>query len=314
MNKIAFIFPGQGAQYSEMGKEFYENFEISKNIFDKSNEVLGFDLKNICFENPDNMLNLTKITQPAILTVSVAILEVLKQYNIKPDATAGLSLGEYSALVCSKSLDFETAVKLVHKRGTYMQEAVPVGVGSMAAIIGLNREGVIDLCNEVSKFGIIEPANFNCPTQIVIGGESKAIDIACEKAIDFGAKRAVKLSVSAPFHTSMLKPAGDRLKEDLDNINFKELEIPVIANVTGEYINNPNSVRKLLEMQVSNSVLWEDSVKKMINDGIDTFIEIGPGKTLCSFIKKIDRSVTSYNIENIKTLEKVLQKLEVDFK
>ena len=313
MNKIAFVFPGQGAQYTEMGKEFYENFEISKNIFDKSNEVLDFDLKNICFENPDNKLNLTKITQPAILTVSIAILEVLKQYNIKPEVTAGLSLGEYSALVCSNSLNFETAVNLVHKRGTYMQEAVPVGVGSMAAIIGLSREGVLDLCSEVSKFGIIEPANFNCPTQIVIGGETEAIDIACEKAVDFGAKRAIKLSVSAPFHTSMLKPAGNRLKEDLGNINFKELKIPVVANVTGEYINNPNSIKKLLEMQVSSSVLWEDSVKKMIDDGIDTFIEIGPGKTLCSFIKKIDKSVTSYNIENIKTLEKVLQKLEVDF-
>lgn len=313
MNKIAFVFPGQGAQYTEMGKEFYDNFEISKNIFDKSNEILGFDLKSICFNNPDNKLNLTKITQPAILTVSIAILEVLKQYNIKPDVTAGLSLGEYSSLVCAKSMDFETAVKLVYKRGTYMQEAVPVGKGAMAALIGLNRKDVLNLCSEVSKFGIIEPANFNCPSQIVIGGESKTIDIACEKAVDFGAKRAVKLAVSAPFHTSMLKPAGNRLKNDLDNINFKELEIPVVANVTGEYITDKNSINKLLEMQVYNPVLWEDSIKKMIDNGVDTFIEIGPGKTLCSFIKKIDKSVTSYNIENIKTLEKVLKKLEVDF-
>ncbi len=313
MNKIAFVFPGQGAQYTEMGKEFYDNFEISKNIFDKSNEILGFDLKSICFNNPDNKLNLTKITQPAILTVSIAILEVLKQYNIKPDVTAGLSLGEYSSLVCAKSMDFETAVKLVYKRGTYMQEAVPVGKGAMAALIGLNRKDVLNLCSEVSKFGIIEPANFNCPSQIVIGGETKTIDIACEKAVDFGAKRAVKLAVSAPFHTSMLKPAGNRLKNDLDNINFKELEIPVVANVTGEYITDKNSINKLLEMQVYNPVLWEDSIKKMIDNGVDTFIEIGPGKTLCSFIKKIDKSVTSYNIENIKTLEKVLKKLEVDF-
>lgn len=313
MSKIAFIFPGQGSQYVEMGKEFYEKFEESKEIFEIANNALGFNLIDICFNDSENKLNLTKITQPAILTVSVAILEALKKYNITPSATAGLSLGEYSALVCSGSLDFETAVKLVHKRGSYMQEAVPVGVGGMVALIGMDRENVIKMCEDLSKtHGILEPANFNCPGQIVLGGEMKAIDEACEKAAEYGAKRAVKLAVSAPFHTSMLKPAGDKLKEDLANIEFKGLQLPVIANVTSEYIADENEIASLLEKQVYNSILWEDSIRRLINDGFDTFIEIGPGKSLCGFMKKIDKSVNSYNIENIKTLEKVISKLEVN--
>lgn len=314
MSKIAFIFPGQGSQYVEMGKEFYEKFNESKEIFEIANNVLGFDLIDICFNDSENKLNLTKITQPAILTVSVAILEALKKYNITPSATAGLSLGEYSALVCSGSLDYGTAVKLVHKRGTYMQEAVPIGVGGMVALIGMDRENVIKMCDDISRtHGILEPANFNCPAQIVVGGEMKAIDEVCEKASEYGAKRAVKLAVSAPFHTSMLKPAGDKLKKDLANIEFKDLQLPVIANVTSEYISNENEIASLLEKQVYNSILWEDSIRRLINDGYDTFIEIGPGKSLCGFMKKIDKSVKAYNIENIKTLENVLSKLEVNY-
>lgn len=309
MGKVAFIFSGQGAQYVGMGKEIVENFDVAKETFELANEALPFDLNKLILEGPQDELNKTEITQPAILTTSIAILKVLEEKGIKPDVVAGLSLGEYSALVCSKVLGFREAVALVNKRGKYMQEAVPQGKGTMAAIMGLDSEAIEEVCKEASKDGIVEPANFNCPGQVVIGGEIKAIKSACEIALSKGAKRAKELSVSAPFHTSMLEPAKIKLSEELKNIELNDIEIPIITNVTADYVSNKDEIKDLLARQVVSSVLWEDSIKKMISDGVDTFIEIGPGKVLSSFVKKVDRKLNILNVEDISSLEKALKAL-----
>lgn len=308
MSKIAFVFPGQGAQYSGMGKDFYESFMESREIFERANEALGFDITRLCFEGPDNKLSETKITQPAILTVCMAIFELIKKNkHNKPIVMGGLSLGEYSALTAADAIDFETAVKLVYKRGNYMQNAVPLGEGGMAALMGCSNEDAVKLCQHVSEnFGLLEPANFNCPGQIVVGGKLSAVDHAINEAKKFNIKRCVKLQVSAPFHTSMLKPAGDRLKEDLDKIKFKKPSYDVISNVDSNYYKNEDEIAIKLEKQVYSPVRWEECVRKMIADGVDTFIEIGPGKTLCSFIRKIDKSVNFMNIENLNSLEKIM--------
>ena len=308
MNKTAFVFPGQGAQYAGMGKDFYDSFIESKEIFERANEALGFDIAKLCFEGPDEKLSETKITQPAILTVCMAIYEVFKKNNLNtPMVMGGLSLGEYSALTASDALDFETAVKLVYKRGNYMQNAVPLGEGGMAALLGCTDEEAIDFCQHVTEnCGLLEPANFNCPGQIVVGGKLSAVDYAIKEARKFNIKRSVKLQVSAPFHTSMLKPAGDKLKEDLMKINFKKPSCDVISNVDTNYYENASEIALKLEKQVYNPVKWEACVRKMIADGVDTFVEIGPGKSLCGFIKKIDKSVNFMNIENLSSLEKVM--------
>ncbi|WDV45509.1 ACP S-malonyltransferase [Clostridiaceae bacterium M8S5] len=310
MGKIAFIFSGQGAQYSGMGKEFYENYEESKNIYERASKVLGYDIAKMCIEGTQEELNKTENTQPAILTTSVAILEILKKKGIKADVVAGLSLGEYSALVASESLEFEEAVSLVRKRGKYMQEAVPQGKGTMAAIIGLDKDDVNKICEDVKEIGIAEISNLNCPGQIVIGGETESILKAMELSKEAGAKKVIQLKVSAPFHTSMLKPASDKLNEELENVEIKELKLPVVSNVTADYVIDKNNVKELLTKQVMKSVLWEDSIKKMIKDGVDTFIEIGPGNVLKGFNRKIDKKVTSLNIEDIKSLNKTIEKLE----
>ena len=303
MGKLAFIFPGQGAQYVGMGKDIAEKYEKANAIFDEASEVLGFDIKKMIFEGSEEDLKITENTQPAILTTSIACMQPLLEMGIKPDVTAGLSIGEYSALVAAGAFPFKDAVRLVRKRGKYMQEAVPLGVGTMAAIIGLESNDVINACKEASYDGIVEPANFNCPGQIVIAGEIKAVDKAIEICNQKGAKRAVKLQVSAPFHCSMMKPAGEKLALELDNVKINNLSIPVVSNVTAQYVTDSNIIKELLIKQVSSSVLWEDSVRTMINDGVDTFVEIGPGKTLTGFIRRISKTVKTYNIENLETLD-----------
>ncbi|WP_313339129.1 ACP S-malonyltransferase [Sedimentibacter sp.] len=309
MNKTAFVFPGQGAQYAGMGKDFYDNFKESKEIFQRANEALGFDITKLCFDGPNEDLSITKITQPALLTVCMAIYEIIKKNsNNNSVVMGGLSLGEYSALTAAGAMDFETAVKLVYNRGNYMQNAVPVGEGGMLALMGCSDEDAIRFCKTVTeRFGLLEPANFNCPGQIVVGGKSTAIENALSQTAEFNIKKAVKLQVSAPFHTSMLISAGNKLKEDLSKIKFKKPSCDVISNVDTEYYNDDLIIADKLEKQVYNPVRWEACVRKMIADGVNTFVEVGPGKSLSSFLKKIDKSVKSINIDSIATLEQYLQ-------
>ncbi|ABY94942.1 [acyl-carrier-protein] S-malonyltransferase [Thermoanaerobacter thermohydrosulfuricus] len=308
--KVAFIYPGQGAQYAGMGKEIYQKYQEAREIFERADEALGFSISELCFEGPEEELMKTENTQPAILTVSVALTKVLQKRGIKAEVTAGLSLGEYSSLVLAEALDFEDAVRLVKNRGKYMQEVVPQGVGTMAAILGLENEVVEEICRTVSQVGIVEPANYNCPGQLVISGEVKAVEKAVELAKEKGAKRAVVLAVSAPFHCSMLKKAGELLERDLEKIEIKDLKIPVVSNVTADYASK-DQVKDLLIKQVSHPVLWEQSVKRMIEDGVDTFVEIGPGKTLTGFVKKIDKTKNAYNFEDEESLLKTLSALGV---
>jgi [acyl-carrier-protein] S-malonyltransferase len=306
MNKIAFVFAGQGAQYVGMGKELADNIPVCREVFEEADKALGFEISKICFEGTKEELDKTENTQPAILTTSIAALKALEESGIKPDVVAGLSLGEYSALVCSGALNFSDAVKLVKKRGKFMQEAVPVGVGTMAAILGLGAEDVKAVCAEAKDLGIVEPANFNCPGQIVIGGEIEAVKLASDKAKERGGK-VIPLSVSAPFHTSMLKPAAIKLEEELKAVKLGEIKTPVVTNVTGDYVKESVNIKELLKKQVMSSVLWENSIKRMIEDGVDTFVELGPGKALSGFVKKIDRKAMVVNVEDLKSLEKALE-------
>jgi [acyl-carrier-protein] S-malonyltransferase len=310
MGKIAFIFPGQGAQYIGMGKELFDNIAVCRNIFNIADEELNFKLSSLCFEGLEEELSITENTQPAILTTSIAALMALKERGISCDVTAGLSLGEYSALVCSGAMDFKDAVGLVKKRGRFMQEAVPVGIGTMAAILGLEDNLVEEACDEARTSGIVEIANLNCPGQIVIAGEIAAVELACEKSLVKGAKRAMLLSVSAPFHTSMLKPAAERLETELENIKLADITIPVMTNVTGSYINSKDDIKANLKLQVMSSVLWETIIRNMIKDGVDTFVEIGPGKVLSGFVKKIDRKLTVVSVEDMESLEKAVELLK----
>jgi len=308
--KIAFIYPGQGAQYVGMGKEIAEHYESANRIFDMAVEAVEYDIKKICFEGPEEELKKTENTQPAILTVCIAITQVLKNKGVNPEVSAGLSLGEYASLVTAGAINFNDAAALVKKRGRFMQEAVPLGVGTMAAILGMSRDDLNEAIMIASTYGIVEAANFNSPGQIVISGEIAAVEKACEIAKEIGALKAVVLPVSAPFHCSMLESAGEKLALELQNIHFKDLQIPVIANVNADYHKNSTSIKELLIQQVSKPVLWEDSVLKMLEDGIDTFIEIGPGKTLSQFIKKIvrkqNKNINIYNVEDLHSLNEVI--------
>lgn len=309
MGKLAFLFSGQGAQSVGMGKQIAEAYKSSEAIFDQASEVLGFDIKKMIFEGDDETLKITENTQPCIVTTSIACLQPLLEKGIKPDVVAGLSLGEYSAHVAAGTISIGEAVALVRKRGKYMQEAVPLGVGAMAAILGLENDKVVEVCKEASSTGIVEPANFNCPGQVVVAGEVKAVEKAIELAKDKGAKRAMMLPVSAPFHCSLLKPAGEKLAEELEKIELKDMKIPVVTNVTAEYILDKSKVKDLLIRQVSSPVYFEESVRKMIDDGVDTFIEIGPGKTLIGFVKKINKDVKTLNVEDLESLNNTLKEL-----
>ena len=307
--KTAFLFSGQGAQAIGMGKELCENFPAADAVFETASKALGFDIKDMIFNGDSETLMITENTQPAILTMSVAALRVVETLGIKPDVVAGLSLGEYAAHVAAGSMDFEDAVKLVKKRGKYMQEEVPVGVGAMAAIIALDEETVREVCRIASEKGIAEPANFNCPGQITVAGEKAAVEYACEIAKEKGAKRAMLLPVSAPFHCSMLKGAGEKLARELEHVTVSDLQVPLITNVTGSYVGSKDEIKDLLIRQVSSSVLFEASLRRMLEDGVDTFIEIGPGKALSGFVKKITREAAVYNVEDMASFEKLKEAL-----
>lgn len=313
MSKRAFIFPGQGAQHVGMGQDFFQQIKESKMVFEEADDTLKSSLSKVIFEGDEEDLKKTETTQPAILTASIAMLKALEKEGIDCDYTAGLSLGEYSSLVLSKALRFQDALSIVRQRGKFMQEAVPDGIGGMAAILGLDRSRLPEVLFAAKDYGIVEVANYNSPEQIVISGEKKGIRIACAKALEVGAKRAVELPVSAPFHTSMLSPAGDRLKVELEKISIGDFQKKVITNVDGKAIDSKDQLISKLVDQVSNSVLWHQSIEYMINDGVDTFVEIGPGKSLSGFVKRIGKSmgkdVKSMNISDMDSFRSTVDKL-----
>lgn len=303
MAKIAFLFAGQGAQYIGMGRELYEHFPVCKKVFEEADESLNIKLTDLIFNGRKEDLDLTENTQPAIVTMSMAAYAAFSDYGIRPQAVAGLSLGEYSALTASGVFTLSQVVPLVQKRGRYMQEAVPEGQGKMIAVLGLSENKVREACSEASVFGIVEPSNFNCPGQIVIGGEVKAVEEAAKLASKKGAIKTVELPVSAPFHTSMLVPAAEKLRQELMPAELGDMKIPVVSNVTAEYIGNTGEVKELLYRQVMSSVLWEQTIRKMIADGISCFVELGPGKTLSGFVRKIDRRLVTYHVEDMASLK-----------
>ena len=306
MSRIAFIFPGQGAQVCGMGQDFYEQTETGKRIFDKATELMGFSMPQLCFEENDR-LDITEYTQAAMVTASIAMMRVLEENGIKPDVAAGLSLGEYCALAAAGVMSDEDAIRTVRQRGILMQEAVPVGEGAMAAILALDASAIEEVTGAMEGVWI---ANYNCPGQIVISGEKAAVEDACEKLKAAGAKRAVMLNVSGPFHSGMLADAGEKLGEVLSQVELHEPQIPYVANVTAQYVKSAAEVKELLTRQVSSSVRWQQSVEAMIADGVDTFIEIGPGKTLAGFMRKISRDVKTLNVEKLEDISKVAEALK----
>ena len=304
MSKIAFIYPGQGAQKAGMGKDFYENSESARAVFDRASEILDLDMKELCFEENDR-LDLTEYTQAALVTTCLAMTKVVSEHGIRPDVTAGLSLGEYCAIAIAGGMSEEDAIRTVRKRGILMQNTVPAGEGAMAAVLGLEASAIEEVIADIEGVTI---ANYNCPGQIVITGVTAKVEEASEKLKAAGAKRVVMLNVSGPFHSPLLKSAGEELLKELENVEIHKLEIPYVTNVTAEYVQNEEEIKGLLGQQVSSSVRWEQSIR--IEEGVDTFVEIGPGKTLAGFMRKISRDVAMYNIGTWEDVEKVAEALK----
>ncbi|MCD8363598.1 MAG: ACP S-malonyltransferase [Lachnospiraceae bacterium] len=301
MSGLAFIFPGQGAQYVGMGKDFYEAFPVCREVFDAASAASGLDIPALCFEENEK-LNQTEYTQICMLTVEIAILKAVEEQGITSSVNAGLSLGEYAALAASKVMSLPDIFRVVRKRGIYMQEAVPVG-GAMAAVLAMDAAKIEEICEQTE--GIVSIANYNCPGQIVITGEEQAVEAAGEALKNAGAKRVIRLNVSGPFHSKMLEGAGEKLAGELQDVEISGIATPYLTNVTADYVKSGDDVKDYLRRQVSSSVRWQQSVERMIADGVDTFVEMGPGKTLSGFMRKINRSVTMYNIETMADFEKV---------
>ena len=301
MKKIAFIFPGQGSQYVGMGKDFYETFPCAKEMIDLAEKVSGIPMKELLFEENEN-INITKYTQIAMLADELAIWSVLREKGVESAVNAGLSLGEYAALVASGVMTPEDAFRVVTKRGEFMQEAVPTG-GAMTAVLGADTAVIENICKETE--GIVSIANYNCPGQIVITGEQKAVDTAAAALKEAGAKRCTPLNVSGPFHSAMLLPAGEKLAAELEQVEIHKIAVPYITNVTADYVTDPSQVKELLKKQISSSVRWQQSVERMIADGVEAFIEIGPKKSLCGFMKRIDKTVPAYHVDKVTDLESI---------
>lgn len=309
--KTAFLFPGQGSQKVGMVQDLFENYDSVKALIKEADETLGFSISKMMFEGPDTELMKTEFTQPAILTASVAVWQVLKEHGLTPDIAAGHSLGEYSALVAAGAISFADAVHTVHLRGRFMQEAVPLGEGGMAAIIGSNPETIVKVCGEVSTEDLpVQAVNFNCPGQVVIAGATAAVEKACEALKEAGARRAIMLKVSAPFHSTLMEPAALRLKEVLDKIDIHDTAIPVVANVNAKEETKADEIRKNLVDQAAHPVHWEESIRNMVAGGVDMTVEAGPGTVLTGFMKKIDRSLPCHHAEDVATIDEVVAALK----